>query len=641
MPTPPVVPLLPLTSGRGLLVISPGVGPQHAESLYRAACSLASTGVRRLLLREPSLDAAQVERLARRLLRSYPQDGLLLHEKCAGARGLAATLGLGLHLSGSADWEAERRRTSCPLGASAHSAAEVERAAAIGLQWAFLSPVFQPASKPLDTRPHLGEAALIQAQRASPSLVLHALGGITPASAHSLLASGVGGICVLGGVWTMRSDGSADANAEAAARYLDAVDRAMRLRGGWGCGARTCTHRLVARQSPLVRLRGGWIRGARTCTRRQLACQSLHASWGQRDVARGKGGAALVSAAELATSECKATRLAVIGGGGWAATSSADVVVPGQAGGRHYHARERRTRTRRLVAREPPRASGGQRDVAGGVGGVVGNLHGGKYQFGPGGAASAVGDEFASMLAEGGSRVGGGAELRADAGWWELNPNLAGEESVPDPEPRWRQVLRPNTAHLAGRIGLSLHAPHTSMPLERSGAPATSEPLEGRDTSLTLEPAGDSTALLPSGSLQGGAAPLPSGSLHGGGGTIAVVRVSNSCRTWEPFIAAVVDGAGARVGSGVRAEPAGGTLAPRGGANNACDASRPYPDWVKVSVVVEPAGGGESPMALFAGAAAERGGGRKEDMPGGLFLVVKTEEEQWTFALVAEGIQQL
>jgi hypothetical protein len=46
-------------------------------------------------------------------------------------------------------------------------------------------------------------------------------------------------------------------------------------------------------------------------------------------------------------------------------------------------------------------------------------------------------------------------------------------------------------------------------------------------------------------------------------------------------------------------------------------------------------------MALFAGAAAERGGGRKEDMPGGLFLVVKTEEEQWTFALVAEGIQQL
>jgi len=79
MPTPPVAPQFPPTHGRGLLVISPGVGSQHAETLYRAACSLAGSGVRRLLLREPSLTAAEVETLARRLLYSYPQDGLLLH----------------------------------------------------------------------------------------------------------------------------------------------------------------------------------------------------------------------------------------------------------------------------------------------------------------------------------------------------------------------------------------------------------------------------------------------------------------------------------------------------------------------------------------------------------------------------------
>lgn len=156
----------------GLLVISPGV-LKEPESLYRGARELAATGVRRLLLREPMLDAAQVESLARRLLSVFPREGLLLHEKCAGARELASSLGLGLHLSGAADWAAERRRTRGPLGVSAHSALEVQRASVIGLQWAFISPVFQPTSKPLDTRPHLGESAVVAAQQASPSVVLH------------------------------------------------------------------------------------------------------------------------------------------------------------------------------------------------------------------------------------------------------------------------------------------------------------------------------------------------------------------------------------------------------------------------------------------------------------------------------------
>jgi hypothetical protein len=396
---------------------------------------------------------------------------------------VAGSLGLGLHLSGSADWEAERRRTNGPLGASAHTAAEVESAAAMGLQWAFLSPVFQPASKPLDTRPHLGEAAIIEAQRASPSLVVHALGGITPMSAGHLSASGVGGICVLGGVWTVQPDGSAEADTEAAVRYLGAMDGAVRLRGG-------CRH-------------------------------------------------------------------------------------------------SARIRTCRLVACELSRGGGNRLDLAGGVSGVVGNLHGGKYQFGPGGAASAVGDEFASMLAAGGSGVGGGSQLH-DPGKGSLNPNLAGEETVPEPEPRWRQVLRPDLTRLAGCLRFFFDPPPT---------------------------------------------------FEHGGTTVAVVRVFNSCRTWEPFIAAVVDGTGARVGPALRAEPAGGTLAPRGGANNACDQAKPYPDWVKVSVVV-PAwltGGEQRPSVFTAGAGSEAAGGGEQVVPCGLFLVIKTAEEQWTYALDAEG----
>lgn len=180
----PVV--LPRTHGAGLLVLSPGVGRGHAASLDRGARALAGAGVRRLLLREPSLDAEEVWRLARGLLRVFPRDGLLLHEKCAGARAVAASLGVGLHLSGAADWAAERARFGGRLGVSAHSAAEVARAAELGMQWAFLSPVFQPASKPGDTRPHLGERAVVAAQAAHPGLTLHALGGVTPEAAVRL-----------------------------------------------------------------------------------------------------------------------------------------------------------------------------------------------------------------------------------------------------------------------------------------------------------------------------------------------------------------------------------------------------------------------------------------------------------------------
>ena len=64
----PVV--LPRTHGAGLLVLSPGVGRGHAASLDRGARALAGAGVRRLLLREPSLDAEEVWRLARGLLLS-------------------------------------------------------------------------------------------------------------------------------------------------------------------------------------------------------------------------------------------------------------------------------------------------------------------------------------------------------------------------------------------------------------------------------------------------------------------------------------------------------------------------------------------------------------------------------------------
>ncbi|EOD16363.1 hypothetical protein EMIHUDRAFT_210740 [Emiliania huxleyi CCMP1516] len=113
------------------------------------------------------------------------------------------------------------------------------------MQWAFLSPVFQPASKPGDTRPHLGERAVVAAQAAHPGLTLHALGGVTPEAAVRLTRDGVGGVCVLGGVWTVRPDGSAEADVRAAERYI--------RNAGYLCNATPTTTVVAGARSSVAR----------------------------------------------------------------------------------------------------------------------------------------------------------------------------------------------------------------------------------------------------------------------------------------------------------------------------------------------------------------------------------------------------
>ena len=72
---------------------------------------------------------------------------------------------------------------------SAHDEAEAALAARCGCQWAFLSPVARPTSKPGDTRPPIGEQAILQAQAALPAIDIVALGGVTPAAAARLVSA--------------------------------------------------------------------------------------------------------------------------------------------------------------------------------------------------------------------------------------------------------------------------------------------------------------------------------------------------------------------------------------------------------------------------------------------------------------------
>lgn len=102
------------------------------------------------------------------------------------------------------------------------------------------------------------------------------------------------------------------------------------------------------------------------------------------------------------------------------------------------------------------------------------------------------------------------------------------------------------------------------------------------------------------------------------------VNIQNQERTWEKFFAKLmtkgsvsngnfVDAGAASVGLSIA--PSSGFLAPRGGASNACDASKPYSDTATIHVTQSPDGSSSE--------------GDDED----LWLVVGTEEEKWTYKL--------
>jgi thiamine-phosphate pyrophosphorylase len=124
--------------------------------------------------------------------------GLLVH----GRPALVGPLGLdGVHLDGRADAAVVRAaRLRLPpgawLGVSRHAHDVGAGGLAVeGADYATLSPVFRPTSKPDDERPPLGPAAL-----SGHRLPVFALGGVDEGSVGPCLAAGAAGVAVLGGV---------------------------------------------------------------------------------------------------------------------------------------------------------------------------------------------------------------------------------------------------------------------------------------------------------------------------------------------------------------------------------------------------------------------------------------------------------
>jgi 8-oxo-dGTP diphosphatase len=85
------------------------------------------------------------------------------------------------------------------VGASCHGAADLARAADLGLDYALLSPIMPKSPHP--GAPHLGWeefAALVEAAR----LPVYALGGLGPGDLDQAIDRGGQGIAAIRGLWS-------------------------------------------------------------------------------------------------------------------------------------------------------------------------------------------------------------------------------------------------------------------------------------------------------------------------------------------------------------------------------------------------------------------------------------------------------
>ena len=157
-----------------------------------------------IIVREKDLRSEEYRMLFAKVARIAHKGG----KKCLAhgriALGVMSELGAdGIHLPLDVlrEWRAASRRRSAPqagavqlVGASAHSAAEIAEAAALGADYATLSPIFATACKP-GVAP-LGTAALAAACKASP-LPVFALGGIGMDKLDACIEAGAAGCCMM------------------------------------------------------------------------------------------------------------------------------------------------------------------------------------------------------------------------------------------------------------------------------------------------------------------------------------------------------------------------------------------------------------------------------------------------------------
>ena len=157
-----------------------------------------------IIVREKDLRSEEYRTLFAKVARIAHKGGkkCLAHGRIAlGRMSELGADGIHLPLDALREWREASGRRSAPqvdavqlVGASAHSAVEIAEAAALGADYATLSPIFATDCKP-GAAP-LGTAALAAACQKSP-IPIFALGGIGMDKLDACIEAGAAGCCMM------------------------------------------------------------------------------------------------------------------------------------------------------------------------------------------------------------------------------------------------------------------------------------------------------------------------------------------------------------------------------------------------------------------------------------------------------------
>jgi 8-oxo-dGTP diphosphatase len=181
-----------------LCLVTAGPEPHGTDVFFRRMELTLERGVVLVQLRAHDLDLAAYRILASRAFALCERFGarLLLNADPGATHDLPCH---GYHLTGARLWGPEASRLEGRwLGASCHSARDLERAAEFGLDYAFLSPVKRTASHP-DGVP-LGWEGFARLARGAVMPVF-ALGGLGPQDLPEAFRRGAQGVAGIRGLW--------------------------------------------------------------------------------------------------------------------------------------------------------------------------------------------------------------------------------------------------------------------------------------------------------------------------------------------------------------------------------------------------------------------------------------------------------
>jgi|GEM_PF-261383 len=197
-----VAPILPANAPILRALALPSLYALSNAEEYGVAAELArlqnalSNGLRLFQVRDKTLPPRQRHAFARQVMAlaaRHAQVVVLINDD----QELARTVGAGgVHLSSQQLWQIERRPDFARVAASCHGAADLARAAGLGLDFVVLGPLLPTASHPGTAG--IGWSAFTQLVERS-SLPVYALGGLQPEMLETARSRGGHGIALLRG----------------------------------------------------------------------------------------------------------------------------------------------------------------------------------------------------------------------------------------------------------------------------------------------------------------------------------------------------------------------------------------------------------------------------------------------------------